>query len=365
MPTEPWLEGLPPIRRAGPPFNLTNADCILRSSDNLEIRVHKVILGIASDVFNSMFAFPPSSSADDSDASSFTLALPSSNPNYQETKEGLPVISLSEPSHVLLPLFRLCYPVRTPVFAKTSFSELTALYDAVDKYAMEDIAQPILDALIQAVPRNAMAAFAFGCRHGLRNLTITAAKETLKFSSDNLPYSPELDRITGSQLHRLYDYHRQCRAAAGELAKKKWGWIPALSSIPLAAASNACSACRMEVTQSKETINGMVRRTSDNKWVFYCPRWWWDYMGKAESALKKTPRGATVRSAELLGTALGKAVECQKEACRGSSQAMIRFSALFAEEVEKAIDAVRLHWFAIGGKAPCSALITFLSVFLR
>lgn len=309
-----------------------------------------------------MFTLPSSSASDSSD---FTLAFHSSNSNQQETKDGLPVITLAEPFEILDPLLRLCYPVRMPIFTFLPFATLMALYDAVDKYAMEDIAQPILDALVEAIPHyNSMTAFAFGCRHGLRNLTVAAAKETLKFASDNLPCSPELDRITGLQLHRLYEYHRQCRVAASDLAKKKWSWISRLSSIPMGTALNPCATCRMEVSLSKEVITGMVHRTSDNKWVLYCPRWWYEYMGKAESALKKKPRSATVQSPGLLGDTMAKVVECNREACRGGSQAMIKFSEFFAQEVEKAIDAVCSYSFASGGGVH-NVLITIPSAFPR
>lgn len=309
-----------------------------------------------------MFTLSSSSASDSSD---FTLALHSSNSNQQETKDGLPVITLAESFKILDSLLRLCYPVRTPSFTTLSLATLMALYDAVDKYAMEDIAQPILDALIEATPHyNPMTAFAFGCRHGLRNLTVTAAKETLRFAGDSLPSSTELDRITGLQLHRLYEYHRQCRVAASDLAKKKWSWISRLSSIPMGTGLNPCATCRMEVTLSKEVITGMVHRTSDNKWVFYCPRWWYEYMGKAESALKKKPRGFTVQSPGFLDDTMAKVVECNKEACRGGSQAMIKFSEFFAQEVEKAIDAVCSYLFPGGGDV-YNVLITILPIFPR
>ncbi|EIM88769.1 uncharacterized protein STEHIDRAFT_93746 [Stereum hirsutum FP-91666 SS1] len=323
---------------AGSPFDALDSDCILRSSDNVDFRIHKVILSLASDVFNSMFALPSSSASDSLD---FMFALPSSNSNNQETKDGLPVITLAEPFKILDPLLRLCYPVRMPTFTTLPFPTLMSLYDGVDKYAMKDIAQPILDALVEDLPRYPMTAFAFGCRHDLRNLAVTAAKETLIYAKDSLPYVSELDRITGSQLHRLYVYHRQCRAAASELAMSDWSWIPALSSIPLGTALNSCTTCRIGVAMEKELIAGMVHRTSDNKWLLYCPRWWAVYMCEARGALRKNPRGATVQSRELLGLAMQKAVQCNKEACRVGSVAMIEFSELFAQEVEKAIDAVK------------------------
>lgn len=325
---EPELTQASPTSDAGAPFNSWTADCILRSSDNVEYRVHKGILSVASAVFDSMFSLPTSQI----------------EPSGQKLKDGLPVITLVEPSSILSPLLRLIYPTRMPALTTMPLLTVMSIYDAMDKYAMEDIAQPVLDALFQAAqfPNTAMTMFAFGCRHSLSQLITLSSKETLSFASDALPYTPELNRITGSQMHRLLGFHRRCRSAASKLAtKSNWKWIPSLSSIPLGSTTMECGACRMQITMSSEIFPGMGRTSDGKKWVFYCPKWWWDYMVKAEEALKRHPRGKTVKGSGLLGEALAKSLDCvNRPECRKAGKAMEEFSDLFKEAVEKETDKV-------------------------
>ena len=66
----------PTIREAGAPFADTDADIILRSSDNVDFRAHRLFLSKASPVFADMFA--------------------SSSPNAGEMLEGCPVVHLSD-----------------------------------------------------------------------------------------------------------------------------------------------------------------------------------------------------------------------------------------------------------------------------
>jgi len=82
-------------RFALPPFGEDSpGDCILRSHDGVHYKVYKVILGLASPVFKDMFEIPQGNNSDVS---------------------TLPLIYLTEPSHILHPLLKLFYPVAGPV----------------------------------------------------------------------------------------------------------------------------------------------------------------------------------------------------------------------------------------------------------
>ncbi|KAI0820759.1 hypothetical protein BC628DRAFT_1422608 [Trametes gibbosa] len=73
------------------PFNLDSADLILRTSDDVEFRVHRAILAIASPVFATMFRLP--------------------QPQDDLRKVLPPTLDLSEDSKTLDTLLRMCYPV--------------------------------------------------------------------------------------------------------------------------------------------------------------------------------------------------------------------------------------------------------------
>jgi len=47
------------------PFDRTNADVILHTSDDVEFRVHRIILSMASSFFDTMFSLPQSGSSSD------------------------------------------------------------------------------------------------------------------------------------------------------------------------------------------------------------------------------------------------------------------------------------------------------------
>ncbi|KAF8983738.1 hypothetical protein BDQ17DRAFT_1437268 [Cyathus striatus] len=88
------------------------SDIILRTSDNMEFHVYRVILSVASPFFKSMFSLPQPPSDDVS----------------------LPIIDVPEHSKALDPLLRYCYPVMDPVI-----SDLTVLVDMLEaamKYEM-------------------------------------------------------------------------------------------------------------------------------------------------------------------------------------------------------------------------------------
>src|SRR5882762_6419961 len=76
---------------AKPPFHdPTNADIILRSCDNHDFYVYKLILSLASPVFKVMFGLPqPTQSKEDA------IQNPALN-HFDEKKHGLSVIYLSE-----------------------------------------------------------------------------------------------------------------------------------------------------------------------------------------------------------------------------------------------------------------------------
>lgn len=309
---------------ADPPFDNSTADFVLRSADRVNFRVHKIVLSLASSVFESMFT------------------LPDSKHPEQELLGGIPVIDLVESSAVIDSFLRLCYPTPDPIFL--SLSSLLPVYDAIDKYALDSVALPVTKALIQCAPQDPMTAYAFGCAHRLHDLVKVAARELLVHSIDRLPNSSRLDRINASHLYRLLEYHSACRTAASALALQDWSWIRSISRVPLCTTAPMCSTCRtcLQIQNRLNAIPGAHHSLVNNKdcWTICCPTWWFDYMKRAEAALEHKPRGETVLSEGVLGPALASAVQCEVVACRSGMRAMMDFSKYFAQAVENALDKV-------------------------
>src|SRR6267142_1704713 len=84
------------IKDAGKPFDASaKADVILRSSDSVDFYVMKVVLSLASSVFDAMFLLHQGEEM---------------NEGRDEVKNGLPIIQLEEGSATLCSLLQLVYP---------------------------------------------------------------------------------------------------------------------------------------------------------------------------------------------------------------------------------------------------------------
>jgi hypothetical protein len=77
------------------PFDVPDADLIIRSSDFADFRVHKPVLSMASPFFKDLLSLP--------------------QPPDSETVDGLYVVQLPEGSELLNSLVSMLYPVRTVI----------------------------------------------------------------------------------------------------------------------------------------------------------------------------------------------------------------------------------------------------------
>jgi len=79
-------------------FDVSDADLIIRSSDIVDFRVHKLVLSMASPFFKDLLSLP--------------------QPSDSETIDGLHVVQLPEDSELLSSLLSMLYPLR-PVIPKS------------------------------------------------------------------------------------------------------------------------------------------------------------------------------------------------------------------------------------------------------
>jgi hypothetical protein len=77
------------------PFDVPDANIIIRSSDFVDFRVHKPVLAMASSVFKDLFSLP--------------------QPSDSESDDDFPVVKLSEDSELLHSLVSIIYPVPTVI----------------------------------------------------------------------------------------------------------------------------------------------------------------------------------------------------------------------------------------------------------
>ena len=171
-------------------FDTSDADLILKSSDDVEFRVHKLMIFLASS--NHLCNAPVESDAD-----------------------TLPGICLSENSVTLGTLVSMCYPV-----ADIDIEDLSVVYEvlkAAMKYKMKKIIQTLRFKLAHYyVKKDPLRVYFICIALELKEEAIIASKVFVACSSDTSAnaYVREMEDVPATAYHLLLEYRYQCRAAA-------------------------------------------------------------------------------------------------------------------------------------------------------
>ena len=194
-------------------FDTGDADLILKSSDDIEFPVHKLIIFLAS-------------------------ANHLCNVLVESDADTLPVIHLSENSATLRTLVLMCYPV-----ADVDFEDPSVVYEvlkAAMKYEMKKIIQTLRVKLAHDVERDPLRIYFTSIALGLKEEAIKASKIFARLCDYSAnAYVREMEVVPVIAYHRLLKYRYQCRAAARNgkttihkgltLVTYLWGqWLPCL-----------------------------------------------------------------------------------------------------------------------------------------
>ena len=144
-------------------LDVPEASIILRSSDQVNFRVHKSVLAMSSPFFKDLLSLPQPLAPD-------------------AEIDGLPVIELPENAGLLDSLIPFLYPI-TPVIPD-SYQKVFALLAACQKYEIESVEFNIRSAMKQGkfpapVKAEAFSAYAIANAMGLDPETKDAARRTL------------------------------------------------------------------------------------------------------------------------------------------------------------------------------------------
>jgi len=173
-------------------FEAPDADVILRCSDGKELHVHRVILSLASPIFQGMFSLPQ----------------PTESPPSQ-----IPTIDVPETSDILEPFIQYFYPRSPPKISGLAMWE--ALYTVADKYNTEVVMETLRDMLISRfLEASPVRVYALASHWGLEEEAKIASKGTLKV--DLSRGFPEEDaKLMGSvACQKLYRLHLERRDRA-------------------------------------------------------------------------------------------------------------------------------------------------------
>ncbi|TBU44073.1 hypothetical protein BD309DRAFT_863038 [Dichomitus squalens] len=183
---------VPAVQRATHPFNEDSADVVIRTSDNVEFRVHKTILALGSGTFKDLLSIPEP---------------------LNEAREAIPVAEDSETMDAFL---RICYPVINPKL--TSVDHIRRVLAAGVKYDSPAVIDQMKVSLMapQCLDVDPLGVYSVACVFHLEEEAKSAAEAAVimgnTWSEDTLPV---LDDISAGAYFRLLQLYRS-RVACSE-----------------------------------------------------------------------------------------------------------------------------------------------------
>ncbi|OCH91530.1 hypothetical protein OBBRIDRAFT_775130, partial [Obba rivulosa] len=174
------------------PFGSSIADTVLRTADDVDFRVHSVILAEASTVFKTMFSLPQPEQVTRDHAS--------------QSVDGRPIITITETSEVMDSLLRLIYPVADPVLP--TLQTVRPVLAAALKYGMEEATSLMKKALCSFGEENPLGVWAVACTLRLEKEARKAAEWSMKLPEilDVDVFPPEMGEVSAWTYHRLAMY---------------------------------------------------------------------------------------------------------------------------------------------------------------
>jgi hypothetical protein len=174
------------------PLDVPNANLIIRSSDLVDFRVHKLILSMASPFFTNLLSLP--------------------QPSDGESVDGLPVVTFTDDAEVLNSLVSMLYPVH-PVIPD-SYDKVLHLLAACQKYDMDPIQSSIRVEISREgspapVGAEVFRAYAIASSKGLIPEMEKAARLTLDYPMTFKSIGEGLRYFEGSALRGLARFRRR------------------------------------------------------------------------------------------------------------------------------------------------------------
>ncbi|KZV68248.1 hypothetical protein PENSPDRAFT_548901, partial [Peniophora sp. CONT] len=294
------------------PFDDEDADIVVRSADEVDFRLYRVVLCKGSHAFRDMFAAGSAPMTPD-----------------EMDEGGRPIIRLPEPARTLRLLFRLMYPVANGDLSDPN--DIRALLTALDKYCVEGSSSMAEEILLAQAERSPEFVYALAVRFRLPTVGKRAAQLTLRKPSGLVALSEEdASFIPGLLYHRLVTYQNHAISVAANTVKTfTWPSVDRPAPPP-ALPSDLCGCRRLGFVGGA----GKVESTM--------PFWLMDYRTKCIAALQKAPVGSVVLEPELLFQTLGMYAQPSvcSECARRISGPLHTFCRTLAAEIDRRVGEV-------------------------
>ncbi|KAG8961413.1 hypothetical protein FRC00_012311 [Tulasnella sp. 408] len=152
-----------PMFDVRPPFDAESpGDCILRTSDGVELRLYRVILCLASSTFRDMFE------------------LPTADSDTAEKPVNPPVISIEEDAQIMSALLEILYPIRSPDIKSITLAKKLIVACGkyfIDTHTLRDSLRKLLTSH-SSLTRKLLTRYALLWRIGLGQEAMVASRYT-------------------------------------------------------------------------------------------------------------------------------------------------------------------------------------------
>ena len=305
---------------ASPPFDETSGgDVVLKSSDGVLFRVHKVILSLASPFFSDMFSLPQT-------------GTPADGP----CNNG-PIIPFTESSETIDTLLRVVYPNEDPDLKLVQ--EIEGVVEAAIKYDMQKCISVMRKKLILCASKEPIRVFMIACKNKLADVASAAAHLSLRrpilysfeLGSVLLPFSG-LEDITAGSLFRLIEYQRHCSKVANDVmsdltwTREDFTWRTKMNDA-IVGSCLKCARATLELGEEQLHVAG----------------WWYTFYQEVIPMVRQRPCTALILESEsLMDRALVEAAKCG-ECVKDAIHTLRTFRTIVTQQLDKRLAEVKIQ----------------------
>jgi BTB/POZ domain len=297
------------LKPAGHPFDDNQADLILRSNDDVDFRVFKIILSLSSQ--------PLAEKVNNSD----------------ENQNGVRVVKFSQDSKVLDFVLRHLYPVSPP--ETVTLADVRLLAEFAEYFEVDALDSMIVRYLKDALEDDPIGVYAIAVTYDHLEVAAKAARLSLQLPISALQ-SSQLETSAVGPYRELIKYHAACGDAASAVASGR-EWFPSWDQGRLIwtlecrnTSDLLCKTCATQDPFSRTLVekSGFTSRR-------FGPWCLWNYLHRSASVLLHDPTAAAVTKQDFV------LQFCNCPGCPvGVREDMLAFSRIFATEIEKAVRQV-------------------------
>ena len=304
---------------ASPPFDETSdGDVVLKSSDGVLFRAHKVILSLASPFFKDMFSLPQPGSTSDGVGNA-------------------PIIPFAELGETIDTLLRFIYPNEDPDLKLVH--EIEGVVEAAIKYDMLKCISVMRKKLILCAHKEPIRVFMIACKNNLADVASAAAHLSLRrpilysfeLGSVVLPFSA-LEDITAGSLFRLIEYQRQCSRVANDTmsdlawTREDFTWRTKMNDAILGSCQR-CIRTTLELGEDHLQVVG----------------WWHIFYQEIKALVRQRPCTALVLESEsLMDKSLSEAAKCA-ECFKDAIHILRMFRTIVTQQLDKRLPEVKIR----------------------